>query len=905
MIGKTILHYKILEEIGRGGMGEVYKAEDTKLNRMVALKFLSKNLLTSEENKARFIQEAKTASALNHPNVCTIHDIQEHEGQQYIVMEYVDGKNLRDIKRPLSIKQVADIGTQVAEGLAAAHDQGIVHRDIKPDNIMIRKDGIVQIMDFGLAKLRGGSTLTKEGSTVGTLAYMPPEQLQGGEVDARSDIFSLGAVLYELVSGHLPFKGEYESAIIYEIINSYPEPVSIFREDVEPELESIIMECLEKDPNERYQSARELAKNLKRFRRDSSRQRISRASATYNVQQGSSAVRENIQPSAKVLPMGQSKRERIAWASAIVFLIAFIAIAYFYFTAPEPDRTTIRASILSPNNAVFAFTAGEGLEGGHIAISPDGSKLAFVATDSLGKNYLWVQPLNALSGQQLTGTEGAYYPFWSADSRFIAFFANGKLKKINTAGGPPVTLCDASQGRGGSWNLNGDIVFAPRQSGEIYMVSAGGGNPQIITKLDSSLNQQTHRWPCFLPDGKHFFYFARTSAGAKSENDAIYIASLDGKINKSLVRAQSNIDYALGYVIYIRENTLMAQHFDENKLILDDDAVPIAENLNYSEPFSRGVFSLSQNGMLIYQSGNSAAGRKLVWFDRTGKEIGALGQADNYHWAIDYSPDRKKMAIAIFDAASRNRDIWIHDLKRNTRTRFTFDPANDQYPIWSPDGGQIIFASSRKGHYDLYQKNSSGVGSEKLVLESDINKIPVDWSSDGKFLTYTSTGNTKTKQDLWILPLTSGEAGKSPEPKPFVMTEFNEGWGRFSPDGKWIAHESEESGRWEIYVRPFPGPGGKWQISANGGEYVFWRGDGKELYYQSSGTSVKATEIEISGSAIQVGTEKILFDLPGGSSSNIADVSPDGQTFLINVPVVEQSKAPLSLVSNWDTGLKK
>ena len=904
MIGKTILHYKILEELGRGGMGEVYKAEDTKLNRMVALKFLSKNLLTSEENKARFIQEAKTTSALNHPNVCTIHDIQEHEGQQYIVMEYVDGKNLRDIKRPLSIKQVADIGTQVAEGLAAAHDQGIVHRDIKPDNIMIRKDGIVQIMDFGLAKLRGGSTLTKEGSTVGTLAYMPPEQLQGNEVDARSDIFSLGAVLYELVSGHLPFNGEYESAIIYEIINSYPEPVSIFREDVDPELESIIMECLEKDPNERYQSARELAKNLKRFRRDSSRQRISRASANYNVPQGPLAVRETSQTSTQVSAKRQSNRERIAWISAIVFLIAFISIAYFYFTTPKPDKRTIRASILSPDDADFSFTIG-GRDGGHMAISPDGSKLAFVATDSLGQNHLWVQPLNALSGQRLTGTEGAYYPFWSADSRFIAFFADGKLKKISSAGGPPVTICDAANGRGGDWNLEDDIVLAPDYNGPIYLVPAGGGTPQMITKLDSSLNQQTHRWPRFLPDGKHFFYFARTSAGAKSENDAIYVASLDGKINKRLVMAQSNIDFALGYLIYIRENTLMAQPFDEKELALDGDAVPIAEDLNYSDGYSRGVFSLSQNGMLVYQSGNSAAGRKLAWFDRTGQETGAIGQADDYDQTSSFSPDRKKIAIAIFDAANRNRDIWIHDLKRNTQTRFTFDPANDQYPVWSPDGSQVIFASSRKGQFDLYQKNSSGVGSEKLVLESDINKIPWDWSSDGKFITYTSLGNTKTKQDLWILPLTEEETGKSPEPKPFVVTEFDEGWARFSPDGNWIAHESDESGRWEIYIRPFPGPGGKWQISANGGEYVYWRGDGKEVYYQSSDSKVKATEIGISGSAIEVGTEQMLFDLPGASASNIMDVSPDGQKFLINVPVVEQSKAPLSLVTNWDAGLKK
>jgi Tol biopolymer transport system component len=740
---------------------------------------------------------------------------------------------------------------------------------------------------------------------VGTLAYMPPEQLQGGEVDARSDIFSLGAVLYELVSGHLPFKGEYESAIIYEIINSYPEPISKFQGEVEPELEAIIMECLEKEPKERYQSAGELAKNLKRFRRDSSRQRISRTSGTYDIQQGPSVIQERGAQTLSVGSLkGQGKRERVAWASAILFLMAFIFIAYFYFTIPEPDRTIIRAFILSPDLNDFAFSV-EGREGGHIAISPDGTKLAFVATDSLGKNHLWVQPLNALSGQQLTGTEGAYYPFWSADSRFVGFFAGGKLKKINTAGGPPVTICDASQGRGGSWSREDNIVFAPDYQGGIYMVPAGGGAPQMITKLDSSLNHQTHRWPCFLPDGKHFLYFARTTSGARSENDAIYVASLDGKLSKSLVMAQTNVTYASGYLVYIRENTLMAQHFDESKLMLDGDAVPIAENLNHSVGFSRGVYSLSQNGILIYQSGNSAAGRKLLWFDRTGKEIGAIGQDDDYHWASQHSPDRKKIAVAIFDAPSRNRDIWILDLNRNTRTRFTFDPANDNDPLWSPDGSQIVFASSRKGKYDLYQKNSSGVGSEKLVLESDKNKFPIDWSSDGKFITYVVEGNTKTKADLWILPLISGETGKNLEPIPFVVTEFNEGWARFSPDGKWIAHESDESGTWEVFIRPFPGPGGKWQISASGGEYVFWRGDGKEVYYQSFDAKVKATEIGISGSAIEVGTEKTLFDLPGGSAGNIMGVSPDGQRFLINVPVVEQSKTPLSLVTNWDSALQK
>ncbi len=508
MIGMEISHYKILEKLGEGGMGVVYKARDTKLDRFVALKFLTKNVGSSESDRQRFMQEAKAAATLNHPNICTIYDVAEHEGQLFIAMEFIDGETLRDRKNNISFKQSIEIGIQVAEALAAAHEKGIIHRDIKPENVMLRKDGLVQIMDFGLAKLQGVSRLTREGNTVGTMGYMSPEQVQGFNVDHRTDIFSFGVLLYELFSGQSPFKGMHETAIIYEIVNVDPEPISILKPDLPPDLDAVLLECLAKEPDERYQSAKEIVKDLRKLKRESSRQTASRILA---VRKSQIASGSHIAPQTteyETIPQKKAVSFHFhGWMIAAVAssLLCIGAIVwYFLFIKTEPEL--IRLSFEAPNRNIFNST-----NGGHLEISPDGTMIAFVASDSLGRDHLWVRPLDSPEPILIPGTENAYYLFWSYDSKMIGYFADGKLKKVDAKGGPSFTICDAPSGRGGAWNEAGVIVFAPNSGGPLHQVSSAGGTSKQLTVLDSTEFEVNHRWPFFLPDGDHFFYSVQTS----------------------------------------------------------------------------------------------------------------------------------------------------------------------------------------------------------------------------------------------------------------------------------------------------------------------------------------------------------------------------------------------------------
>ena len=898
MIGQSISHYKILEKLGEGGMGIVYKAQDTKLNRSVALKFLPSHLSTSEQDKARFLQEAQAAAALSHPNICTIYGIEEHEGRAFIAMELVDGQTLREKKQSFSVKQAIDIGIQLADGLAAAHEKGVVHRDIKPENIMIRKDGIVQIMDFGLAKLRGASRLTKEGSTVGTVGYMSPEQVQGQDSDHRTDVFSLGVILYELFAGQSPFKGVHETAISYEIVNVDAVPISSVKPDLDPQLDAIVLECLAKEPAERYQSVAEVAKELRRFKRETSKARISRVSVTREAYRPSAISpfqsSGEFQPSGSLPTKKLLSPERLALGGA---LLALIALAIFHFTETPPDARIYRAIILPPEKTSFSTSFG-----GHISLSPDGRLLAFVARDSLGKTLLWVRPLTSLTGQALNGTEDASFPFWSPDSRFIGFFAGGKLKKIEASGGPPQTLCDAPTGRGGTWNDKGTIVFcASSGTFPLSRVSAAGGSPMTITKLDSSRNQTSHRWPYFLPDGEHFLYSTRTTTGGVGEGDAIFVASLDTAFTpRVLANSGSSVDYANGHLLFAREQTLMAQPFDANSLEMTGDAFPIAERVYFESFTGRTAFSVSQNGILTYQTGMSSAGIRLLWYDRTGKQTGAINQSSVYH-DLRLSSDGKRIAISQFDAKSRNTDVWLYEMSRAVWTRFTFDPAVERWPIWSPDGGTILFASERKKRFDLFQRASSGAGSEDLLLESNLQKFPSDWSRDGKYIAYHAD-DPRTKSDIWILPM-KGER----KPFVFLQTEFNETRATFSPDGRWIAYQSDESGRLETYIRPFPGPGGKWQVSTNGGYRPRWRRDGKELFYLALDDKIMAAEIKLGSVTVDVGSARSLFQFRpfAGGGRDIYDVTGDGQRFLVASPGSEESSSPVTLVVNWTAEIKK
>jgi serine/threonine protein kinase/Tol biopolymer transport system component len=911
MIGKTISHYRIVEKLGEGGMGVVYRARDTKLDRDVALKFLPPELTKDPSARERFIHEAKAASALSHPNVCAIHDIQDHENQMFIVMDFVDGQTLREKQGSISFKQAIDIGIQVADGLAAAHEKGIVHRDIKPENIMIRKDGIAQVMDFGLAKLRGNVTrLTKEGSTVGTAGYMSPEQVQGQDTDHRSDIFSFGVLLYELLTGQLPFKGVHETALAYEIVNVDPAPMSSIKPEIDPNLDAIVLDCLEKDPRERTQSMAQVALELKKYKRDTSRQRASRITAARPISKSSEGRTRGIaQPQ---LSIGSPK---MLWIFAALFFIGMATFGVLYFKRPQTEVQTINAYILPPEKLTFAAQSG-GLGGGHLALSPDGSMLAFVAADSLGKTHLMVRALNALNAKELPTTEGACYPFWSPDNRHIGFFQSGKMKKIEASGGPSVTICDAPGGRGGSWNRDGVIIFS-NVADPIYEVPAAGGAATALTKLDTSRNEKTHRWPHFLPDGRHFLYFSRSSfGGVEREEDACIVASLDGKVNKRLMSAKGNVEYASGYLIYLREKTLMAQPFDAGKLETSGDAVPIAEPVEYDLAYNRAVFSASQNGMLIYQSSGTQCGLQLEWFDRAGTSLGRIAPPADYG-SVSLSPDGKRIAFDVYDYQSRNRDIWIYDTARALKTRFTFDPSVDEYPVWSPDGSRIAFCSDRSGHLDLFQKTTSGAGVEEVLLESPEAKFPVDWSSDGTFIAYISYEIKKT-DDLWILPVDSRGAGGDRKPFAFLKTESDEDVTQFSPDMRWISYLSNESGNYEVYVRPFIGADGqptinqsrKWQLSTNGVGYdagicVKWNRNGKELFYLSSDNKLMAADIKASGSTFDVGAVRPLFEVNAKGLVGFYDVTADGQKFLIGIQVGGQSIPPLTLVTSWNAGLKK
>src|SRR5713101_7655451 len=811
--GRRLGPYEILSAIGAGGMGEVYKARDTRLDRIVAIKVLPPHLADRSELRERFEREAKTIAGLNHPHICVLYDIGQQDGIDYIVMEYLEGETLaqRLHKGSLPLEQVLQYAIEISDALDKAHRKGVTHRDLKPANIMLTKTG-TKLLDFGLAKLKqeaapanvqlsqlptASDPLTAHGAIVGTLQYMAPEQLEGKEVDARTDSFAFGAVVYEMATSRRAFEGKSQASLIAKILEIDPPPISSLQPMTPPALDRLVKKCLAKEPEKRWQAASDVCDELKW------------------IAEGGSQV-----GLAMPLVAQRKSRERLALSVVVVLLGAALALAGFeYVRRQAPTPQTMRFFVLPPETWTLAgmgtVTSGSTAP---LSVSPDGRRIAFVAGGPEGKYLLWVRSLDTLTAQALAGTDRASAPFWSPDGTALGFFAGGKLKKMDVVGGPATTLCDAPENRGGTWSQDGVIVFNPGNRTALQKVPASGGVPTAATVLGQ--REIGHYRPSFLPDGRHFLY--RGATGSETSGP-IYLGSLDSAERKFLLDADaSNVVYTQGHLLFLREKTLMAQPFDARRLTLTAGAFPIAENIQTQGNYPpSGVFSASENGVLTYQAGAATANSQLVWFDRAGKQIGVLGDPAEYG-DLELSPEGRQVSESTAGEAGKGRDIWLYDVARGLRTRFTFDAATNLASIWSPDGSRLVFNSTRKGqHLDLYQKASSGAGPEELLLQDNLDKYPESWSPDSRFILYSTVG-APTGNHLFVLPLFGDR-----RPFPFLQTQFNTTYGRFSPDGRWVAYQSNESGRFEIYVAPFPGPGGKWQVSIAGGTDPRWRPDGK------------------------------------------------------------------------------
>ncbi len=885
MIGQLISHYKVLEKLGEGGMGVIYKAHDTQLDRTVALKFLPENLSPTESDKKRLINEAKAAATLNHQNICTIHEISEHENQLFIVMEYIEGQTLRDrISNrktvPISVKQAIDIGIQIAEGLAAAHGNGIIHRDVKPENIMLKKDGHIVIMDFGLAKHRGVSGLSKEGTTLGTLGYMAPEQVQGLDLDHRADIFSFGVLLYELISGVPPFKGDHEVAVAYEIVNVDPPLLSSIKPDIDPALARITSECLFKDKYERYQSASEVVKELRRFKHGSGSQEVRKPAAGDYRAVRSSTTNNGRRNQAVLFGIGAS-----------IFIVG-IFITLFILIREQPEGLQkIRAYIVPEPGTQLHSTS---IAGGQVAISPDGGSIVYTASNAEGKNVLWIRLLAEPFARQLRGTENAVYPFWSSDSKNVGFFADNKLKNVTVSSGLLINVADIITGRGGTWNAEGVILYTPALNGPIHMVSASGGIPKPVTVLDTLGGESTHRWPWFLPDGKHFLYFVGERVDQPTDSDGVYIGSLDSKVKKKILQNSMQAIYASGHILFVRGNLLMAQPFDSKRLEFTGDPDPVTDNVGVDITYNLALFSASRNGTISYLPGAGASGTNLVLYDRDGNVIDIVGERAIFN-SPKFSPDGGKIVVDIYDNKTRANNIWVYDIQRGTRTQITFDEFNASDPIWSPDGQFIIYSKSKGRVENLNMKSSTGAGSEQILHQSTHQMIPTSWSPDGKYLTYFNRG----EYDLWVLPIEFGE-----EPIPFLQSPAILGSPVLSPDGKWIAYDSNESGRSEIYVRPFPGPGGKWQISTAGGTRPRWRNDGNEIFYFDYEGTIKSAEVSMKESSIEIESVRPLFTTKANIRFGTYDITSDGKLFVVNSVIKSYEDELITLIVNWNTNMK-
>ena len=886
--GRRIGPYEILSAIGAGGMGEVYKARDNRLARVVAIKVLPTHLADSSELRERFDREAKTIASLNHPHICVLHDIGQQDGIDYLVMEYLEGETLaqRLAKGSLPIPQVLQYAIEMSDALDKAHRKGITHRDLKPGNIMITKTG-TKLLDFGLAKLKqevapanvqlsdlptASDPLTAKGTIVGTLQYMAPEQLEGKDVDARTDNFAFGAVVYEMATGKKAFEGTSQASVIGAILKDDPPPVSSLQPMAPPALDRVVKKCLAKEPEKRWQAASDVCDELKWIADIGSQVAFSRTHATKSV---------------RLL----GRRELILGSGASLLAAAVTGVAAWRLK-PSPSQPVTRAVItLPPSQQLAGFENGPAL-----ALSPNGALLAYVARQD-GMQQLYLRTMDSLDARPIPGTEGAIEPFFSPDAQWLGFFADGKLRKVSVSGGAAQTISDAVNSAGASWGSQGMIAFAPAADlSPLQQVPETGGAPQALTRFDKG--EVTHRWPDFLPGSKAVLFAGGGNVNYFTDAHVVVQAVGSGE-RRNLSQGGTNPRYAsTGHLVYAQGGNLMAVPFDFERLAVVGAAIPVVENVLQSTSSGAAQYSISTTGSLVYVSGAvQSAQCKLVWVSRNGETRPLVAPAHAY-LGPRISPDGRRVAVAIQEQEAQ---VWLYDLARETLTRLTFEGNNNVAPSWAPDGKRIAFVSNAASPQNIFWLLADGGGGLERLTTSQYTQVPMSWSADGQMLAFLEV-NPSTGYDIWVLRMAERKAAS------FLRTSFNESVPRFSRDGRWLAYISNESGRYEVYVQPFPGPGGKWQISTEGGTEPVWNPNGRELFYRSGGKIMAVDVTTQPGFA--AGTPRKLFEgpyLPSPLTNPNYDVSPDGERFLMLKPADSSGMAPtqINIVLNWFEELKQ
>jgi serine/threonine protein kinase len=883
--GSRLGPYEIVAPIGAGGMGEVYRAKDTRLERTVAVKVLPAHLTSSPESRQRFEREARTISQLSHPHICALYDVGHQDGVDYLVMEYLEGDTLAErlAKGPLSLELSLRYGCEIADALDKAHRQGIVHRDLKPGNVMVTKSG-VKLLDFGLAKALAPVSsvsqftalptqavpVTREGTLIGTLHYMAPEQLEGKEADARTDVFAFGCVLYEMATGKKTFSGATQASLIGAILRDEPRPIS----DVVPltptSLDRLVRTCLAKDPEDRWQTARDVTRQLREIGRE----------------------RERPETVTAIPPVRTKASRMLPWAAAVLALGIGALLGRSGLSKKAPRPEVVRSLLLPPPNTEFHFVDANS---GTPAVSPDGKRIAFSARDPDDQILLWVRPLDSLDAFSIRGSSGATFPFWSPDGRSLGFFAQGKLKVVEaSASAPPVALADVEEARGGSWAADGTILFSKGYQLPILRVPASGGSPTPVTELKS---RELHRFPAFLPDGRHFLYNVRIQG---EEHAVIYVRSLDSRDERVVIREHSDVLYVPpGYLLFRRGGRLMAVRFDADRLEVVGDPVELVERIDYFAATGRTAFGASERA-LVYSPSSDARLSRLAWFDRTGREVGGIASTGMYV-SPRLSPDGRQLAVAVMEQLAVPPDIWLFDTRLGTGTRspMLFPDLN---PVFSSDAKRIFFGNTGEGKWNIFVRDASGAGEPTSLMPPTHPRWAHDVSPDGTVLLYQEL-SAATRGDLKVISL-SGE----PRPRDFIASPFDDDEGVFSPDGRRVAYVSDESGRKEVFVASFPDPSQRIRVSSDGGGQPRWSRDGRELFYVSKRETMMATPFDPS-SGVPTAPPARLFDAPisyafGSHVPFKYDVAPDGR-FLIIVRASKAPPPPLVLVLNWQAALKR